>query len=608
MLLKKLKSILALSFVLCSVTMVSCDENSSTTPVTVENLTNRIANISNLSSLTAALQAADLKTALEGEGPFTVFAPTNDAFQAVLDANPNWNSLGDIPINTLKKILTYHVVATKALAADLSQGQEITTLNGTKITVDLSNGVSLKTGANQSVTVVAPDLPASNGVIHLIDKVLLPKAAVNDITTLATATPQLSTLVAALKRADLVGALQADGPFTVFAPTNNAFQALLDKKAAWNSLDDIPVAILKSVLTYHVVEAEAFKSDLSNNQSLTTLNGATVTVDTSNGVKIKTGAGQSVNVSTPDVAAFNGVVHIVDEVFLASELPKDITDVAIATPDLSILVQALQKANLVSALQAEGPFTVFAPNNAAFQALLNSNASWNSLDDIPLETLKKVLLFHVIGGNKIKAMSLSNSYVNTLATGPNDEPLSLQVEVTGGVAFNGDAKPIKTDVEASNGVVHIIDKVMLPPNVVTVALNNAGFTSLVAALTDNRHTTNFVSILNGDGPFTIFAPTNAAFQALLDSNPAWNSLTDIPIATLDAVLKYHVVNGANVQANQLSNGPVTTLGGTITIDLSSGAQIKTSSMQTVNILVGAATNDVQATNGVIHAVDKVLLP
>ena len=279
-----------------------------------------------------------------------------------------------------------------------------------------------------------------------------------------------------------------------------------------------------------------------------------------------------------------------------------IVDVAVNN-NLSSLVAAVTKADLADTLSGIGVFTVFAPSNAAFQALLDSNASWNSIDDIPLETLRSVLLFHVLSGT-IKSTDLSDTYVNTLSTGINDEPLSLQVEVTGGVEFNGDANPITVDVEASNGIVHVIDKVMLPPSIVTLALNNSGFTSLVAALTDSRHTTDFITILSGDGPFTVFAPTNAAFQALLDSNSSWSSLADVPIATLQDVLLYHVVNGANVQSDQLSNGNVTTLGGTITIDLTNGAQIKTTSSQTVNIIVV----DVQGTNGVIHGIDTVLLP
>ncbi|MGG6230138.1 fasciclin domain-containing protein [Tenacibaculum sp. SDUM215027] len=287
------------------------------------------------------------------------------------------------------------------------------------------------------------------------------------------------------------------------------------------------------------------------------------------------------------------------------EEPKNIVDIAVADSNLRVLVSALQKADLASALQADGPFTVFAPTDAAFQVLLDSNDSWNSLDDIPTETLKAVLLFHVVSG-EVKAADLSNTYVNTLSTGPNDEMLSLQVEVDGTVEFNGDSKPISTDIMASNGVIHTIDKVMLPANVVTLALNNSGFTSLVAALTDDRHTTDFVSLLKEDGPYTIFAPTNDAFQALLDSNDSWNSLADVPIATLEAVLKYHVFAGGNVQSGELNdNQEIIMFGGNIiTVDLSSGAKLDTSSGQSVVI----SLTDVQGTNGVIHVVDSVLLP
>lgn len=285
--------------------------------------------------------------------------------------------------------------------------------------------------------------------------------------------------------------------------------------------------------------------------------------------------------------------------------PQTIVDVAVSDSNLSILVAALQRANLVGALQAQGPFTVFAPTNDAFQALLDSNDSWNSLEDIPVETLTSVLLFHVVSG-QVMAADLSNTYVNTLSTGPNDEMLSLQVEVDGAVEFNGDSKPISTDIMASNGVIHTIDKVMLPPNVVSFALNNSVFSSLVAALTDSRHTTNFVSLLSQEGPYTIFAPTNGAFQALLDSNDSWNSLEDIPIETLEAVLAYHVVAGANVQSDQLSDNQQITMydGNTVVVDLSDGAKLETSSNQSVVI----SLTDVQGTNGVIHVVNSVLLP
>ena len=282
---------------------------------------------------------------------------------------------------------------------------------------------------------------------------------------------------------------------------------------------------------------------------------------------------------------------------------QNIVELASDDDDLSILVDALAEANLATTLEGDGPFTVFAPTNAAFQALLDSNNDWNTLQDIPGDVLEDVLLFHVLGG-EVASSDLTNSYVTTLSTA-NNEPVVLQINVDGGVTFNGSATPIDTDIDADNGIVHKIDEVMLPPNIVDLAANNDNFSTLVAALTDSRHTTDFISILTGDGPFTVFAPTNAAFQALLDSNNDWNTLADIDIATLEAVLTYHVVDGANVQSDQLTDDQaITTLGGELTTDLSSGASLETTSGQNVGIIL----TDVQGTNGVIHVVDEVLLP
>lgn len=285
-------------------------------------------------------------------------------------------------------------------------------------------------------------------------------------------------------------------------------------------------------------------------------------------------------------------------------VPLDIVDTAIATDDLSTLVAALQQADLVSTLQMDGPFTVFAPTNDAFQALLDSNEDWNSLADIDNATLENVLKFHVLAAD-IQAADLTDSYVTSLATGPNSEQIVLQIDVTGGVQFNGSAMPITTDVDATNGTVHIIDEVMLPPSVVDIALNNPNFSTLVAALTRDDLSADFVSILSGNGPFTVFAPTNAAFQALLDSNNEWNELGDIPVGTLEAVLNYHVVQNANVQSDELSDDQeVASIGGTLMVDLSDGAKLETTSGQSVNIVL----TDVQGANGVVHVVDAVLLP
>ncbi len=283
--------------------------------------------------------------------------------------------------------------------------------------------------------------------------------------------------------------------------------------------------------------------------------------------------------------------------------PLDIVETAQETDNLSTLVAALTQANLVSTLQGDGPFTVFAPTNEAFQALLDSNPDWNSLSDIDNATLTNVLKFHVLGAD-MKAAGLTDSYVTTLADGPNAKPIVLQVDVTGGVRFNGSAAPLTTDVSTTNGTVHIIDEVMLPPTTVDLALNNPIFSTLVSALTRSDLTTKYVDILSGDGPFTVFAPTNDAFDALLNSNSEWNSLDDIPAELLEAVLNYHVISGANVQSTELSDGQeVEALGGKFSIDLSDGVKVVGGSSTATVVLT-----DAQGSNGVVHVIDTVLLP
>ena len=282
---------------------------------------------------------------------------------------------------------------------------------------------------------------------------------------------------------------------------------------------------------------------------------------------------------------------------------KTIVDVA-EENNFTMLKAALDRVGLTSTLEGDGPFTVFAPTDDAFTALLvELNA--NSLDDIDDATLTQVLLNHVVSG-KVMAGDLATGYVNSLADGAEETKVSIYVDLSSGVMLNNRSSVTTADVMADNGVVHVIDKVLLVPNVVQSALANPNFSILVQALTRTDHTTDFVSVLSGDGPFTVFAPTNAAFQALLNSNMDWNSLDDIPVATLDAVLKYHVVAGANVTASEITDGlqPATVQGSSITINLGDDVTITDGQSNNSTVIV----TDVQTTNGVIHAIDQVLLP
>ena len=285
-----------------------------------------------------------------------------------------------------------------------------------------------------------------------------------------------------------------------------------------------------------------------------------------------------------------------------------IVNLAVDSADLTSLVAALDRANLVSALNGEGPFTVLAPTNDAFAAFLSAN-NFNSLEDVPVDILTKVLLNHVISGSLIST-DLSTGYANTLATSAASQtPLSIYVDTSNGVRFNGVSSVSAADILAVNGVIHKVDAVIGLPNIVTFATADPNFSTLVSALTRSDLTTDFVGVLSTDSatapaPFTVFAPINDAFNRLLIELDL-ASLSEIDEPTLDIVLKYHVVGGANVlDSNLTDNLTVSTLSGDITADITGGARLTDPTGRVSDII---ATN-VQANNGVIHAINKVILP
>jgi uncharacterized surface protein with fasciclin (FAS1) repeats len=286
------------------------------------------------------------------------------------------------------------------------------------------------------------------------------------------------------------------------------------------------------------------------------------------------------------------------------EPQSNIVELAVATDDLSSLVAAVQRAGLVDALSdASANYTVFAPTNAAFAAFLSAN-NFNSVDDVPVDVLTQVLLNHVLG-TEVKAADVTTGYFNTLATyGTTTSNIDMFIDASA-LRINGSSNIGATDIDASNGVVHIVDAVIGIPKIPTFAVANPDFSILVQALTRSDLSTNYATFLEGDGPFTVFAPTNAAFAALLTELSA-PDLASIPAATLEAVLTYHVVAGANVLAGSLTEGQVVTTAqtGTFTISLAGGAKITDGAGRETNIIA----TDIQAGNGVVHAIDRVLLP
>ncbi|WP_084817582.1 fasciclin domain-containing protein [Formosa agariphila] len=303
-----------------------------------------------------------------------------------------------------------------------------------------------------------------------------------NIVEIAQDTPELSNLVAALILADtgtdsnLVGTLSGDGPFTVFAPTNQAFVDLLGQLDGFNSLSDFDSAegkaMLTTILQYHVVAGAAVTSgQLTDNQEVATVQGENVMIDLSNGVRVEDATENPATVTTADIDASNGVIHIIDKILLPQEIldmlnEQTLVEIVVGNDDLSILEAAVIKTDLVDTLNSEGPFTVFAPTNDAFVALLDAlGEDYNSLDDFDtadeIALLKNILLYHVIPA-EVYASDLSESSVETAFAG---NTISI---VDSGSAFviqdatGENSNIIAADVAASNGVAHVIDRVLLP--------------------------------------------------------------------------------------------------------------------------------------------------
>jgi uncharacterized surface protein with fasciclin (FAS1) repeats len=279
------------------------------------------------STLVAAVKAADLVETLSGEGPFTVFAPTNAAFEA-LPAGTVDGLLKPENKDQLASILTYHVVAGKVMAADLSDGQEVETVQGGKLTVGIDGDkVTLTDENGATVNVTDTDIDAGNGVIHVIDGVVTPKAdmaegdgeaAAGTIVDVASGNQDFSTLVTAVTAAGLGETLSGEGPFTVFAPTNAAF-AKLPAGTVDNLVKPENKDQLSGILTYHVVAGKVMAADLTDGQEITTVNGSKRKVTVAGGkVTLTDAAGGMVNVTTADVAASNGVIHFIDGVLMPS--------------------------------------------------------------------------------------------------------------------------------------------------------------------------------------------------------------------------------------------------------------------------------------------------
>jgi transforming growth factor-beta-induced protein len=505
-----------------------------------------------------------------GSGPsyeYTIFAPTNAAFEAFFNRYDVYESIADIPDAILFDLLEYHIVEGSVSSGDLGGSQ--TTVQGADIT--FANGM-----INGRANITTADRAARNGFVHEIDAVLIPPTlGTQTILEIAAGNDDFSSLVAAISRfPDLVDLIDGeDGAYTVLAPTDAAFSALLSE-LGYASLGDVPDPLLRVVLEYHLLDGVFTSGNIAGPQ--VTVGQESLDLDLE-------------LVTTPDVGATNGVVHILDEVLVPPSIGTIVGEILL-DPDFQTLAAALVKVDLTTPL-SDGTYTLFAPNNQAFE-----DAGITDLEAVSDADLTNILMYHVLGA-EVTSGDIAAGLTQTLN--------GAYVEISTDMGVMVDMATVVTqDIEGANGVIHEINGVLMPPanDIVALAASTPSLSSLAAAL----ERAGLIEDLQGGGPFTVFAPNNAAFDELFDALGV-SGLDDLTAAQLRPILLYHVVEG-RVISSELPNGFVSTLGEE-TININNRVfTIDTGAGQNVDLTDEDVTLNVQASNGVVHIIDTVLLP
>lgn len=423
--------------------LLGCSNSNRSSNTNVEPTITESLSALGLGTLATAVAAAELDDDLSGTAQLTLFAPTDAAFAALpagqLDAllQPQNRQL-------LVDVLLGHVVAGSVDSATAATLSDAATLGGDAVLIDAVAGSLFVNDAK----VTSADNRARNGIVHVVDRVILPQKPV--VETLVDR--GFTTLVTAVTAANLGGALSGPGPFTVLAPTDAAFAAL--GQATLDALlQPSAQATLAGILTYHVVPGRVTAGDAVAAELAPSLQGRQVLFAAPNGEARVNGA----RIRQFNIPCTNGVVHVIDAVL---ELPDPIATIA-TDLGFSTLVAALTATNLAATFAdaGAGPFTVFAPTNAAFAALPPGLLN-QLLQPVNLPVLAQILRYHVVS-SALTAQDVKAAIGTGLTT--------LQGSVLGVVHVQGlavDGQPVSTaDVLAANGIVHAIDGVLVPPGV-----------------------------------------------------------------------------------------------------------------------------------------------
>lgn len=627
-------------------------------PNSIPNIIELAESVNMLSTLLGALDVADagLVDALSADGQLTVFAPTNDAFNDLLGQLDGFESLDDFneaeEKALLAEILKYHVVSgTAAFSPNLSDGQILETLQTENLTVKVDASIFIEDKTDELAEVVSADNEASNGVVHIVNKILLPQAALNaffpkpSIVELVTETEGLSLLEEAVLKAGLNDNLNADGPFTLFAPTNEAIEELFDLLGdSFNSFDDfdnfLELQILEQILLYHVVPNNIGSTELTPGTLNTLLANETIEI-ISSGETFVIGDASNVNANftETDKDASNGVVHIIDKILIPQQVQDFLNTLNPGNPsggiptikelveesdEFTFLKEALEITGLLDTLGEDGPYTVFAPSNNTISMLFGLlGNSFSKIEDFDLDSeinlLKKVLSYHIVPGI-VTSNDLAIGNVNTLHA---DDALEVGYEngsffLRDALGFNVDL--LVTDIPAGNGIIHTVDRVLIPQSVIDILISETESTLMeileridpehkelaIAAVMMARD--SFKDII--DNEFTFFLPTNEAFLELFDQLDGINSLADFnteeEIRLLGKILAYHFIDGTKALSSDLYNNQelITFQGEKLNIIVNSNVYVLDKTGEPSKV----TSSDTEILEGVIHIIDKVLLP
>eukprot|EP01083_Nonionella_stella_P045749 122708_1 len=565
------------------------------------------SNSPDCSLLLAAFQRTDLIDILSGPGPFTVFAPTNDAILALTNL---WGITTDdlFTIPSLKDILRYNILSGHLLTDYLSTRNSIQTLNGQTIAIDGDNLI-LTSQQGSSAHITVGDLQAMNGVVHVIDAVMIPMF--DSIIQAAQSFDDYSTLVHLCTHAGLMDMWSSPGSYTLFAPNNKAFDTLMDQlQLGIEDLLHLPQ--LKDVLLYHVIENEWNSSDLiaHNGQNVKTLQGQTVNINAMEDVYLIDNQQHRSNVVISNIWTANGIVYLTDSVILP--LFDSIIDFATGFDDYSTLVELAQHTGLGDVLQdTTKQCTMFAPSNDAFDILMTQLGIEDLLN---LPNLRDVLLYHVGDhGLTSDAYDTLQGQSVMIHTGHYTNESSGFDEAGFYVMDNQNRRSdvIISNVKARNGVVHVVNRVL-------VLLFDSVY-QIAASMNDYSI---FVALINKAGlvdelqdptaTYTVFAPHNGAFRVLMD---AWHvhisDLLNLP--NLRDVLLYHVIHESLSTSDLSTHGLHTLQGQTLNVNTAhchgedgfdvDGIFLMDHQKSRSDVII----TNLNAVNGVVHVVDKVLL-